>query len=125
MYSDDLRKAANNAYIVLQSYRKVAICFGLAHSTETNLPNVTSLSLEECIIGHPNFLRGLLRLEDLNLKGTTFMDDSDVVTELPVSITALNIRSYPQGLSLTLRFEKNGTLPIKYRNVPGRNIAIC
>ena len=33
MYSDDLRKAANNAYIVLQSYRKVAICFGLAHST--------------------------------------------------------------------------------------------
>jgi hypothetical protein len=61
--------------------------------TEPNLPNVTSLSLEECIIGHPNFLRGLLRLEDLNLKGTTFMDDSDVVTELPVSITALNIRS--------------------------------
>jgi hypothetical protein len=32
MYSD-LRKAANNAYIILQSYRKVALCFGLAHST--------------------------------------------------------------------------------------------
>ena len=33
MYSDDLRKAAKTAYICLQSYRKVALCFGLAHST--------------------------------------------------------------------------------------------
>ena len=33
MYSRYLRKAANTAYNVLQSFRKVATCFGLAHST--------------------------------------------------------------------------------------------
>ena len=91
---DELYSICVEVFTNLPSLQSLSVSYlTIDLDTEPNLPNVTSLSLDECIIGHPNFLRGLPRLENLTLKGTTFIDDSDIVNELPVSITALNICS--------------------------------
>jgi len=66
-----------------------------------NLPNLTSLTLTDCDIHNPDFLRGLPCLEHLDLDRTHFTE-SDLVNQLPVSITSLKICNSEYGKSMIL-----------------------
>ncbi len=57
-----------------------------------NLPNLTSLRLNYSHLYRPDFLRGLFRLEHLDVKGTEFVPSgTDFALSIPKSITSLNM----------------------------------
>ena len=61
------------------------------NSIQSNLPNLTSLIINYSYINCPGVLRGLFRLEHLDLKGIRSEASIDFELLLPKSITSLNI----------------------------------
>jgi hypothetical protein len=62
----------------------------------SDLPNLTRLSIRHSVIWHPDFLRGLTRLEHLNVSRTHIVEyDGDLPADLPTSITSLDLCNMP------------------------------
>ena len=92
--NNDLNHGISNAiFTLLPSLQTLSIqYFPPAIVISSNLPNLTSLSINNSIIESPEFLRGLLRLEHIDLNETEFLhDDAEFVREIPESITSLSI----------------------------------
>jgi len=72
---------------------ELAVCdMRMDNVRASDLPNLTRLSIIHSVIWHPEFLRGLTRLEHLNLSRTHIaVYAGDLPADLPASITSLDL----------------------------------